>query len=116
MRSNIEKGGVVKVIKTWTTLPQLKRETTNINGVWVGKEIHSCALTWKSCKQNLKAHCKCLFYNAEFYHLIYCNIQRTAIVTLALAFWHSLLNQFLILRFKSTLDLISCHIQIPHIS
>lgn len=49
MRSNIEKGGVVKVIKTWTSLPQLKRETTKINGS-VGKEIHSCALTWKSCK------------------------------------------------------------------
>lgn len=68
-------------------------ETTRINGMWVGKQIHGCALIWKSCKYNLKAHCKFLLHNALcFYHLIHGNIQRTPIITLALASWHSSLN------------------------
>lgn len=50
------------------------------------------------------------------YNQIHCNIQRIAIVTLALAFLALIIKSISYSQFRITLDLISCYKRIPHIS
>lgn len=60
MRNNMSKWWSCKNNQDMDNFTSTEERTTKTNEVWVDKQIRRCALTWKSSKYTLKAHCKCL--------------------------------------------------------